>query len=213
MLTSTLPFDHEDPAELMRLNSDAEPMLPSDSVPEIPAGRDEIVLRCLAKDPDDRYLDADELADALRPFARTSVRPPSVPPPRSRSRAPRPQRAEPVARTTLVALGVGVVLAAGGVMAMLTALSIDFPSPSPATAAVTTSLAVPVAKPVRAPVAAAPAVETVAEIRAPERAAVEPATIEPTRPARRPRRAVRRPARVRPSREAAQGRPIIDPWA
>lgn len=49
------------------------PARPSELAPELPSEFDDVVLKCLEKDPDDRYQSMDALSAALRPFARGSL--------------------------------------------------------------------------------------------------------------------------------------------
>jgi serine/threonine-protein kinase len=70
LLTGTLPFNGDTPVEIAmkHLSSAAEP--PSTTRPEIPRDLDLIVMRSLAKDPDDRYQSAEEMDADLERFAR-----------------------------------------------------------------------------------------------------------------------------------------------
>jgi serine/threonine-protein kinase len=66
MLTGYTPFDADTPlAILMKHLNDPLP-LPSQSDPSLPAALEPIVLKALAKDPDDRYQTAAEMAAALQ---------------------------------------------------------------------------------------------------------------------------------------------------
>jgi len=66
MLTGRPPFADDDLAELIRAQLDTKPASPSRvSELQVPADLDEIVLKCLAKDPQDRYSTAKELRAAL----------------------------------------------------------------------------------------------------------------------------------------------------
>ncbi|MGC1378539.1 MAG: protein kinase, partial [Anaerolineales bacterium] len=69
MLTGYTPFDADTPlAILMKHLNDPLP-LPSRSDPSLPAVLEPIVLKALAKDPDDRYQSAAEMAAALQAAA------------------------------------------------------------------------------------------------------------------------------------------------
>jgi eukaryotic-like serine/threonine-protein kinase len=72
MLTGELPFRgvHETAMQYEIVNVEATPM--SAVKPEIPADLDAIVLECLAKEPDERYQSAKEVAKDLRRFKRES---------------------------------------------------------------------------------------------------------------------------------------------
>ena len=66
MLVGRAPFDDKAPADLLRAHL-VEPARPPSSAASspVPESLDEIVLRCLAKDPKARFADAEELGDAL----------------------------------------------------------------------------------------------------------------------------------------------------
>lgn len=69
LLTNALPFEGADwvDALLDRVTSPAP--RPSSRRPDLPAGLDEVVFRCLATSPRHRFQSCDELALALEPFA------------------------------------------------------------------------------------------------------------------------------------------------
>lgn len=54
MVTGHRPFSADDPAALARLIARADPKPPSELVPDIPPGLNELILHLLAKNPDDR---------------------------------------------------------------------------------------------------------------------------------------------------------------
>ena len=66
MLTGKLPFTGDDVNAVMFQIVNDDPPKPSTIDSEIPESLDRIVLKCLAKKPDDRYANADELAKDLR---------------------------------------------------------------------------------------------------------------------------------------------------
>jgi serine/threonine protein kinase len=68
MLTGRWPFVAVDDTEVERLHLEAMPLAPS-SLVALPAGADAAILRCLAKDPADRFQRVDEVAAALRCLA------------------------------------------------------------------------------------------------------------------------------------------------
>ncbi len=69
MLTQRTPFEADTPlAVLMKHVNDPLP-LPRKIAPDIPESFERIVLKSLAKDPDDRYQSAEEMAQALREAA------------------------------------------------------------------------------------------------------------------------------------------------
>jgi serine/threonine protein kinase len=79
-LTATRPFDHNDTHLLLDQIRGDEPEPPSQRVPGLPRDLELIALKCLAKEPADRYRTAGELADDLSRFTAgesVSVRAPS----------------------------------------------------------------------------------------------------------------------------------------
>jgi len=67
MITGSLPFVGADALEVMDALRRKEPVSPSDRV-KVPADLETICLKCLRKDPPDRYASAQALADDLRAF-------------------------------------------------------------------------------------------------------------------------------------------------
>ncbi len=65
MLTGRPPFEGTNPTELMIAHARDAVVPPSRHRPDCPTDLEAVVLRCLAKKPDDRYPDARALADAL----------------------------------------------------------------------------------------------------------------------------------------------------
>jgi serine/threonine-protein kinase len=65
LLTGTYPFKHDDARMLTLMHLQTPPPRPSEVAP-VPPALDEVVLRCLAKSPDDRYATAPEFLEALR---------------------------------------------------------------------------------------------------------------------------------------------------
>ena len=65
LFTGTLPFDADDPAELVHCHLAREPRSPHSLCSELPAVVSAIVMRLLAKSPDDRYQTARGLAADL----------------------------------------------------------------------------------------------------------------------------------------------------
>jgi PAS domain S-box-containing protein len=65
LYTEHLPFYHDNEKVLMDMILTLEPEPPRSLDPEIPAALEEIILRCLKKDPRDRYRDAGALKEAL----------------------------------------------------------------------------------------------------------------------------------------------------
>lgn len=68
MLTGRLPFTGETAVAVAYKHVQEAPRPPSDLAPDVPAGLDAIVMKCLAKNPANRYQTADELRDDLHRF-------------------------------------------------------------------------------------------------------------------------------------------------
>jgi beta-lactam-binding protein with PASTA domain/tRNA A-37 threonylcarbamoyl transferase component Bud32 len=65
LLTGKLPFSGETPLEIAMKHLSEVPRSPSELRPEIPADVDMVVLRALAKDPEDRFQSAEEMEREL----------------------------------------------------------------------------------------------------------------------------------------------------
>jgi serine/threonine-protein kinase len=90
MVTGRRPFDAATLPGICERVLSSTPLPPSHANPSLPASFDELMARCLAKDPGQRIASADELANQLYPFARRKISVPVVPPaPSFRSRATR----------------------------------------------------------------------------------------------------------------------------
>jgi eukaryotic-like serine/threonine-protein kinase len=70
LLTGKTPFDGETPVEIAMKHLSTAPKPPSKLRPDIPPELDMVVLRALAKNPDDRYQSADEMEADLERVAR-----------------------------------------------------------------------------------------------------------------------------------------------
>jgi len=68
MLTGHPPFSGENPVAVAYQHVREDPPRPSGQAPGVPPALEAIVMRCLAKDPDDRYQSAEDLADDLQRF-------------------------------------------------------------------------------------------------------------------------------------------------
>ncbi len=66
LLTGKLPFKGEHAQALMYWIVNQDPALLSDSMEDVPEGLQEIISRCLAKDPDERYQDMTQVRRDLR---------------------------------------------------------------------------------------------------------------------------------------------------
>ena len=65
MLTKRLPFEGDNPATTMMRQATETPTPPSQFAPDIPLAIEEIILKALAKEPQERFSDALAMADAL----------------------------------------------------------------------------------------------------------------------------------------------------
>ncbi|UBV44953.1 protein kinase (plasmid) [Deinococcus taeanensis] len=66
LLTGMVPFEIRDAAEALEKHQHVAPRQPSRLRPDLPETLEEVLLTCLAKDPDDRYADAAALEAALQ---------------------------------------------------------------------------------------------------------------------------------------------------
>lgn len=80
MVTGQLPFTHEDVLELMMLHMTAVPPDPRELNPDINPALAAVVLKALAKEPDERFANGKALADAVADAMRdTAVTPAAAP--------------------------------------------------------------------------------------------------------------------------------------
>ena len=96
------PFMGDSPVAIAYQHVREEPDPPSAHNPDVPPAFEDLILRALSKNPDDRFGDAEELRDSLMAFARgdePSIPPPPLPPPPPPVPVP-PRR--PVADATVV---------------------------------------------------------------------------------------------------------------
>src|SRR5215831_445201 len=70
LLTGAVPFNGDTPVEIAMKHLSSVPEPPSAKRPDIPHDLDLIVMRALAKDPDDRYQSAEEMDADLERFGR-----------------------------------------------------------------------------------------------------------------------------------------------
>jgi len=70
LITGALPFNGDTPVEIAMKHLSTVPELPSERRPDVPRDLDLIVMRALAKDPDDRYESAEEMDADLERFLR-----------------------------------------------------------------------------------------------------------------------------------------------
>jgi eukaryotic-like serine/threonine-protein kinase len=79
LVTGKRPFDAESLQAICGRVLSSTPLPPSHANPSVPTGFDEVVARCLAKDPIARYGLGETLAEDLYPFARRKTVPQSSP--------------------------------------------------------------------------------------------------------------------------------------
>jgi uncharacterized RDD family membrane protein YckC/tRNA A-37 threonylcarbamoyl transferase component Bud32 len=75
LLTGRPPFERDDLMALLMAVANDAPQPPHASVPAVPQGLSQVVLHCLAKQPEQRFHDYDALAAALEPYASTAASP------------------------------------------------------------------------------------------------------------------------------------------
>jgi len=68
MLTGVLPFDAENPVSVALMQLQTPPPPPTKHCSEIPEGLEEIILKCMAKNPDNRYGTTQDLLDDIERF-------------------------------------------------------------------------------------------------------------------------------------------------
>lgn len=66
MVANKLPFVADTPLAVVMKHVNEQPPLPVEFNPDVPLALQEIILKALAKNPDDRYASAKEMADALQ---------------------------------------------------------------------------------------------------------------------------------------------------
>ncbi|HEX3683344.1 MAG TPA: serine/threonine-protein kinase, partial [Bryobacteraceae bacterium] len=129
MLTGVPPFDGSSVAAVCAQILTTDPVEPSRRNPALPAGLDHIVMRCLAKKPEERYPSGDALAASLYPLARGG--PAGAPRPAKVSWWSRPMQARDMWAFA------SVILIAGGIVPAGRAVVSHFyvpPAPAPITA-------------------------------------------------------------------------------
>jgi eukaryotic-like serine/threonine-protein kinase len=119
MLTGRLPFEADEPFELVRLHRDAPPPPVADIRPDAPPRLAQLAEACLAKDPRDRPQDGAALVTVLggtipAAEAATAVLPvPATPPPTAAAPPPPPPpRRRPIRRGRLAAVALALLAAA-----------------------------------------------------------------------------------------------------
>jgi len=79
LVTGKRPFDADSLQAICGRVLSSTPLPPSHSNPSVPVGFDDVVARCLAKDPAARYVTTEALAEELYPLARRKAAPVPVP--------------------------------------------------------------------------------------------------------------------------------------
>jgi len=77
VLTGALPFNAPSSEELARMHLEANPIPPSEYIPDIPSTLEKIVLKVLSKEPSARYRTADQLGRVLLRFGTQQDAPPA----------------------------------------------------------------------------------------------------------------------------------------
>ncbi len=101
-LTGDRPYPGDSFEEQLAGHLTTRPPKPSTKCPDVPSAFDEVIARGLAKDPDNRYQTASELADAARAALTSPLGgSPSSPPPQAPTQlAPQPRRSSATPKST-----------------------------------------------------------------------------------------------------------------
>jgi serine/threonine-protein kinase len=75
LLCGRRPFEGDNVTAIAISQVEEQPAPPTTHIPELGPGIDRLVLRCLAKDPSERFADGNELATAIERFDATEVEP------------------------------------------------------------------------------------------------------------------------------------------
>jgi serine/threonine-protein kinase len=132
LLTGKLPFDAKQPIEFIQLHVNATPIPLSKRRADttFPPGLEDVLMAALAKKPEERYASAAEFAAALDSVLQAEAGeggPISLPTPLPAVPVPVPEplieplRSPGTPKTPWIVLGVGVVLAVAGIIALLAA--------------------------------------------------------------------------------------------
>ena len=66
LLTGRVPFEGDKPLKVLMAHANQQPPSPREFNPDVPSDVEEVVMKCLAKLPEQRYADAASLAEAFR---------------------------------------------------------------------------------------------------------------------------------------------------
>jgi eukaryotic-like serine/threonine-protein kinase len=113
LLTGTRPFEGEDRAATLRLVLTAIPCSVRQCRPDVPRDLESICLKCLEKDPSQRYRTAQELTNDLRRFL--SGEPTIARPPRLARRVLNWCRRHPATASSLAVISAGVMVLVAGI--------------------------------------------------------------------------------------------------
>jgi len=187
MLAGTRPFGGESPVDVLVAIARDAPQPPSKRAPAVTRDLDRIVLRCLAKEPAERFADGDAVAAALRAVM---MRP----------------RGSAVARRALLATGAAILVGIGGISMHSTCTS-PAPGTLPTTAATPTAAT---ASPdyADATTPAAPAIAVGSAVPSESAGPSAPAPTAKIVASARPARTTPRPAAA-----VASAQPSVDPLA
>jgi|HubBroStandDraft_6_1064221.scaffolds.fasta_scaffold01315_11 serine/threonine protein kinase len=118
MATGIRPFNGDSVEAVCAQIISSAPPPPSHHNPSLPSAFDQVVMRCLAKNPDDRFTTAEALASSLYPFARNK----QAPPVRSNSavtqRGNLPWWSRPFRPSDMWAIAAALLLLISGVLAI-----------------------------------------------------------------------------------------------
>ena len=116
MLTKTIPFDADSPVGVAMQHVNAAPPPPTSINPQLPPDVDQLIEVALAKDPNDRFSSAGEMAAALESLSRgepvhgaaaTRMMAAGAAPPAAGAPPNRPSRKRPPGRNRATAAGMG----------------------------------------------------------------------------------------------------------
>jgi len=134
LLTGKLPFEAKQPIEYIQLHVHGKPMALAERLErDYPAGLEAALMKAIEKDPDNRFPSASAFGDALqdvldgRPSpieTQAPAPPPMAPLAHSESDEYGPPAKPPSSSTAWIILGVSVVLALGGAIALVAALAL-----------------------------------------------------------------------------------------
>jgi serine/threonine protein kinase/WD40 repeat protein len=112
LLTGTTPYGGQTDVEILRQVIAGEPTLPRKLRPDVPRDLEAIALKCLAKNPSDRYGTASELADDLQRFI--DGRPTAARPLKSSERAMKWVKRRPAIAALIALATVSLTIFVGG---------------------------------------------------------------------------------------------------